>query len=60
MTINTEAFILSATMQMKAHNAPGEQTREWQKTREPIELSGGARECRLYSDLSTIYLRGSY
>lgn len=54
MAINTEAFIQSATMQMKAQNAPAEHSRA------PRELSGGARERWLYSDLSTIYLHSSY
>lgn len=60
MAVNTEAFIQSATMQMKAQNAPGEQSWEQQKTREPTELSVGARERWLYSDLSAIYLHSSY
>lgn len=57
MAINTEAFIQSAAMQMKAQNAPGERRRE---RGEPVELSCGARERRLHSDLGTIYLHGSY
>lgn len=57
MAINTEAFIQSAAMQMKAQNAPGERRRE---RGEPVELSCGARERRLHSDLGTIHLHGSY
>lgn len=60
MAINTEAFIQSATMQMKAQSAPGEQSWERQKTRETKELSGGARELWLHSDLCNIYFHSSY
>ena len=48
MAINTEAFIQSAAMQMKAQSAPGER----QKTREPTELSGGAGESAGYIQTS--------
>lgn len=60
MAINTEAFIHSATTQMKAQKAPGEQSRERHKTREPAELSGGARERWMYSHSSPIYLHRRY
>lgn len=49
MGINIEAFIQSATMQMKAQNAPGEQNREQRYTREPPEQSGGVGEGWLHS-----------